>query len=314
MPDLRGDPVIALLVSDIHLSHRPPIARSVEKSWYEVMKCYLEQLYDLSVPDKTSLVQLPIICAGDVFHKWNECPELVNFALEYLPTMYAIPGQHDLPHHRYDNIKKSVFWTMVKARRIILLDHNEYAFFPGFNIHGFPFGSEFTVCSNEGSEDLQLAVVHSYIWMNDHCYQDASPKQHLKKYLEVAKTYDACLFGDNHKGFLYKGEPNILNPGSFMRRRIDEIDLRPCVGKLHKSGKITRHFLDTSEDQFLKVSEEVSNMAEILHLEKFVEELEELGDKTIDFVEVLKQFLDKNNIQGPVRNFVVRALGEKHGS
>src|SRR5690606_2165772 len=56
------DKVRALLVADIHLSHRPPIARAAEPDWYAAMERQLFQLRYLS-----DHYRAPVICAGDVF-------------------------------------------------------------------------------------------------------------------------------------------------------------------------------------------------------------------------------------------------------
>jgi hypothetical protein len=32
--------------------------------------------------------------------------------------MFAVPGQHDLPYHRMEDLMKSSFWTLVEAKVI----------------------------------------------------------------------------------------------------------------------------------------------------------------------------------------------------
>ena len=54
------------------------------------MQRSLEQIRDLQKE-----FDCPVICAGDIFDKWNSPPELINFAYDNLPEIYAIPGQHD---------------------------------------------------------------------------------------------------------------------------------------------------------------------------------------------------------------------------
>ena len=113
-------PVIALLVGDIHLSAKAPLCRAKEPDWFEAMARPLMELVDLQKQiGKESDGIPPILCAGDVFDRWNSPPELINFALEYLPPqMYSIPGQHDLPNHNYNEIDRSAYWTLVAANKI----------------------------------------------------------------------------------------------------------------------------------------------------------------------------------------------------
>ena len=83
---------IALLCSDIHLSLNSPICRGLDRErWFETMAHYLKKLKDIAKDHA-----VPIVCAGDVFDKWNSPPELINFALKHLPEMYAILPNHNL--------------------------------------------------------------------------------------------------------------------------------------------------------------------------------------------------------------------------
>lgn len=52
---------LALLIADVHLSWRPPIARSAEPDWPEAMARILRQVADLAAEHRC-----PILCAGDV--------------------------------------------------------------------------------------------------------------------------------------------------------------------------------------------------------------------------------------------------------
>ena len=96
---------VALVCSDIHLCHTRPTSRSAEPDWYEAMARRLHQVDEIA-----SYQQVPVLCAGDVFDRWNSPPELINFAIKNMPPMWAVPGQHDLPHHRLDEVHRSGLW------------------------------------------------------------------------------------------------------------------------------------------------------------------------------------------------------------
>src|ERR1700761_1543949 len=103
----------AILLSDLHLSHKCPIARSDEKSWYDAMERPWKQVKKLAG-------NCPIVCGGDFFNDgWrpHNCPpELINWAIDVLPSsIFSVAGQHDLKHHRVETIKETAFWTLVKA-------------------------------------------------------------------------------------------------------------------------------------------------------------------------------------------------------
>jgi DNA repair exonuclease SbcCD nuclease subunit len=106
MPNLQPTPIM-YFCSDLHLSHKPPVARAVEPDWYAAMRRPIADLAKRSRKDRAF-----VVCAGDIFHHWNEPVELVNWAARELPDMYSIPGQHDLPYHRYEDIEKSSYFNL----------------------------------------------------------------------------------------------------------------------------------------------------------------------------------------------------------
>jgi len=162
---------IAILLSDIHLCHSVPAARCAEPDWYAAMERTLQQIRKMAME-----LDCLVLCAGDVFDKWNANPELVNWAITHLPKMVSIPGQHDLPHHSQEDIDKSAYMTLVHAGvitnhpagRVISFDDRK------LRVHMFPWGSD--VKSIEKIDDgfLNVALVHSYVWVKDHVYPGAA--------------------------------------------------------------------------------------------------------------------------------------------
>lgn len=298
--------VIAILCSDIHLSHRPPIARSAEPDWYAAMARPLKELKDLS---KTDDGCVPIICAGDVFDKWNSSPELINFALEHLPEMYAIPGQHDLPYHGMEEIKKSAFWTLMEANKIRSLRSVVVA--NGVFALGFPWGADLRSPKRENDDMLWMAVAHQYVWTTDDHYVGADPSGQVLSVRKKLQGYDVALFGDNHKGFLLKekGKPTIFNAGTLMRRTSAERDYRPMVGLLHEDGTVKKHHLDTSQDKFLD-DRALSEAAEesLMHLEGFLDGLKGLGESGLDFERAIETALAGCDASNSVRRVILEAM------
>lgn len=306
LPDVRPDPV-AILCADIHLSETAPPARSAETNWFETQARVLKLVGKIA--DK---FDVPIICAGDVFDKWNPSPSLLNLALDIIPDdrgFYAIPGQHDLPYHRYEDIKKSAYWTMVKAGKITHID-GVYAMNRGFILHGFRWGEPVRplVYSRKG---LHLAVVHAYIWRRGFSFPNAPENATVSEWNPKLRGYDAAVFGDNHKGFLaiQKHPCNILNCGTLMRRKIDEIDYHPCVGILNKDKSIIRYRLDTSKDKFICADKDLCQV-EDQDFTDFIEELKTLADKGLDFAEILHQRVNDGSISDGARQVILQAMEE----
>jgi hypothetical protein len=61
----------------------------------------------------------PIVYVGDIWDHYRQPPEAINWAIRELPKGYAIPGQHDLRHHNYEDIKKTAYWTLMEAGVIL---------------------------------------------------------------------------------------------------------------------------------------------------------------------------------------------------
>ncbi len=318
MPSVRKE-VIAILCADLHLSLNAPIWRSAEPDWFAAMKRPLNQLKELQKKYHCS-----ILCAGDIFDKWNSPPELCNFAIENLPNdMYCIPGQHDLPLHNYEDVKKSAYHNLVLSKKIIPMYENHGNMFFHYDgdaraiVSGYNYGDkiEKTSCEKRNPEkDISIAVLHEYKWIKGHNYTSAPNESKLgKRIAGVDKHnkwfgYDVIVYGDNHKGFHTKiGKTTIFNCGSLMRRNSDQIDYQPQVGLLYDDGSIEPYALDISEDKHLAISQGLLS-DDSLNMKSFIEELEKLDSTDLDFQEVMEQYLKKNKIKKPIRNIILKAM------
>ncbi len=316
MPQTNPKKVIAVLCSDIHLSHTPPVSRAAEPDWYEAMLRPIKQINYLSNTNNC-----PVVCAGDVFDRWNSPPELVNFAIKNLPRMYAIPGQHDLPYHDFNEIKKSAFWTLVECEVVELLYPNSCMMASqDLCLWGFPWGSPVQPLEEDAKNNhtaingtVHLAVVHEYVWRQGSTYPGAPEENNVSNLRRRLTGYDACVVGDNHKGFLSKGAGDgihILNNGSLMRRKSDEIPYRPQVGLLHADASITTHELTYEDDKFIHEAY-VTNVEEKAneHLEEFLQGLKKLGAEGLSFTDALVRYMEDNKLGPPVCEALRKAAG-----
>jgi hypothetical protein len=246
-----------------------------------------------------------------LFDRWTVGEELINFALDKLPFMYAIPGQHDLPLHNMDLIHKSAFWTMVMAKRIQLIKPGGHAIDGKIILHGFPWGSPIQPIDND-KEGFHIAVCHQYFWTGVHHYPGASKNKQAKAMKEFIQGYDAVLFGDNHKGFLTQvnGIP-VMNCGTFMRRASDEVDYRPQVGFIHSDGSIDPYYLPIEGEEFMTLDEEASYIREVLKssdLDDLMTDIQSLKSSNFDFVQALEEAMDKADTSAAVRAIVIEAI------
>jgi hypothetical protein len=235
---------IAILCSDIHLSDKPPIARSDEPDWYEAMARPLRELRDLAG-------DLPVLCGGDLFDRWRSPPKLINFAMRELPqNFYSVMGQHDMPYHSWEERRSSAFWTLKTSLHLKLLARkDEFDEVDGMWVRGFHWGRDLVpnAIPNKG---LKIAVAHKYCW--NYTVEDkmvATEENNVRVHADSLAGFGIALFGDNHKGFSTRGKGlTVFNAGTFMRRASDEIDYRPMVGILYEDGTVEPHYLDTSRE------------------------------------------------------------------
>lgn len=299
---------IAILCSDIHIGVCPS-ARSAELDWLVAMGRQLAQLCELKIK-----LDVPVICAGDIFDRWNASPELINFAIRSLPCMYAVPGQHDLPNHRLDDIYRSAYWTLVEAEVIYHLGPNSAVDVGDrLRVWAFPWGTEIIPCPSVDRSRIHLAVIHRYIWKDGHQYPGADEQKRLKNQRGCLVGYDAAVYGDNHSGFLAKGGPgqtHILNCGTFFRRHIDEISYRPHVGILYSDGHIELHYLNTDDDVFVETRDSVKPLKEAKGYAEFMQQIQDLGSDSLDYCRVLNRYMDDNNTRLEVRSEIEAVLGE----
>lgn len=326
----KQSPVVALLAADLHLSLRPPVARSAESDWMQTQAGYLDQLRKLATtlnPPKHKLGyknamwerdSLPIIIAGDYFDRHDPPPALINWALTHLPRSHGVPGQHDLPHHRLDGLDKTAYGVLAKVGSIIHLKPGEPLEITSrgtvLRLHGFPWGVPVTPCKDRSDLTLEVAVIHQYFWLNERdAYPGAPVEQNARttKWRKRLAGYDLAVFGDNHKPFqrCKPGRPRVYNCGGFMRRKIDELDHRPSVGLLRADGSVGRHYLDVSKDQFI-----TPEHAAGADFGDFLEQLRRLGDSALDFGEAVRRELGRPGVPAGVRRLLLGALEEGSGS
>lgn len=316
------DEVLAILLADIHLSLKAPLWRSAEPDWLAAQARPLGEVRELQ-----RKYGCPVICAGDIFDRsrkiadgWNASPELINFAIKHLPDdMYAIPGQHDLPNHQYADIYRSAYHTLVQAgkikdllpvgittigERLVL-----FAYPPGYAIKS-PYEND----RNAG--DIWIAVVHDYVWIEEHSYPNAPDEKQLdtkriNKFKSKLYGYDVIVYGDNHKGFLTaKGQTTIFNCGTLMRRKSDEIDYKPQVGLLLESGEVIPHYLDTSRDRHLdSVDMALKEERSDLDMVEFMDELGKLGETALEFKKAMKEFLHRGKTSTQAAQIILNAMG-----
>jgi hypothetical protein len=316
--DLQGRDVLAVLISDAHLSHNPPRMRALEDDWYKAMERTWYEINDIAHHYKADT-----IFAGDLFDKWDSPAELINLAFQILPQgMLCIPGQHDLPNHDLAQLNRSAYAALSHGQRIEDLPVGIPVISGGVvSVTGFPWGAKPTRCNRSDSAMVYLAVVHAYAWEQE---ADAYPGAPIESnignlFRKELQTYDVVLIGDNHNTFLkgvsHKGGSTIYyNHGALMRRRAEERNHTPEVGLLTEDGQVIRRpLVSCKEDNLSEGFEVVDDLEEDAEaIRTFVESLDydDEGHR-FDYRQLLQQFIEREHPSKAVVTLLRRAIHEE---
>jgi hypothetical protein len=226
---------VAILVSDLHLQARTPVGRA-ETDWMgQVLTPMAQALRDV----QASYDKCPIICAGDVFDHWSPPVEVVNWAIDNLPKMWAIPGQHDLPGHRYADRMRGGYGTLVRAGVLHDLDQVRLDVVPGWCVVPAPWGCKVPPAPLGRS----LLVAHVYTAHTpQQAYTGAPVGCYLGNTVEQ-RRYTVSLYGDNHHpwGYQEPGGTYHFNHGAWVRRTRTEAQYPAGgVGVLWSNGTVDR--------------------------------------------------------------------------
>ena len=272
---------LAVVCADIHLAHKKPSARSSEPDWYTAQGRMLDQLRSIAEQE-----QAPILCAGDVFHRFNPPPALINFAIERLPPMYAVPGQHDQQHHR-KSLEPTAFLTLVKTG--VIKPINELVSLDRLVVHGWGWGESVQpVERNQWDEhSLHLALIHQYCATAATAHPGASKASRPSAMRAMLRGYDFAVFGDNHIPFETKVmDCQVYNCGCFLRRSKNERVNHTSVGVIKEDGTIERRELDCSQD--LWADDELDDTPS-LDFSGFVTELDSISRESLDYTHALRR-------------------------
>jgi hypothetical protein len=312
-------------MSDIHLSHQPPVWRSAEKDWYRAMhRSFIEigeVVYSLSEHgNEDNDDRLFCIVAGDIFHKWNSPPKLINFAIDQFQSIrmyssiFAIPGQHDLPNHLDDQIESSPYTTLCRANVIEDIDacDCEPEEFNGKSVFGYGWN---TSLENQCLQ-VDIAVVHRYMWMDGCSYHKAPNTSKVTEIANQLGKPKLIIAGDNHVGF-WHSPTRTFNCGGLYRRNKDQIDYGPRIGIIYSDLSVIPYYLDTSHDDTLGnfANSSIMEVAEKQEdIDEFLQELSQMGRGGLDFLDAVRRYTNSNGVRKSTQLLIEQILtGESNG-
>ncbi|MDA3790527.1 MAG: metallophosphoesterase family protein [Desulfobacula sp.] len=284
----------AILTSDWHMwePERNPPCRTDNHSAAQLKKIKqinrIQEFYDCS-----------ILKAGDVFEYWKASPELINMCLASFPDeLWSIAGQHDLPQHNMELIRKSAFDTLARAGALNFLGDqcswNKYDSHPKYiEIKG-----------------RKVAIAHMLVYKGEPPFPGCTAPE-VSKVFKMFPEADLILTGDNHKTFwARKGKQLLINPGSLTRHKADQADHKPCVfiwnAKMNsfitvyldiEKGVISREHLDLAQDKKERG-------------EAFIKKLNNDWVSELSFEDNIDRAISVNKIDNDIQKWVFKWMGK----
>lgn len=312
MPPVRQARLVAC--GDLHITGKTPLARSQEPNWLITQIRYIQQIADIADDYSYGNGPLPIVCAGDVFDKYNPPLEIVNAMLEYMPTMYAVAGNHDLPNHRLEDIKRSGFWTLVEAKTIQFLRPNEQVNLDSrTRLWGYSWGEEPEPLRNKHDLFQDICVCHKYLWTRKTGYPGAPDAARIGNCFQQFQGFDVVISGDNHTPFhLTKNGTTFVNVGSLYRRTSDQADFKPKVWLIYDDNSVESIYLDISKDVFHKTEKkEEPKPLDTTKLQEFVTAIQQTRNEVVDFDEALERVIRSGDLSEEVKALLIQLKENK---
>jgi predicted phosphodiesterase len=301
-----------VLAADIHLRPDVPMCRLDKDNFHNEMFSKFEQLLSLG-----SQNECPVIIAGDFGHgsgskNWQPwlLSKVIDITKEYYLPICVIPGQHDLPNHQLDRLEESGIWTLHKASAIQVLNPSDEARQGYCQIKFFPYGQPIKSIENLSGKQKKVAVAHQMVIQS--MPEWPGQKADKAKALLEKFNYDLIVTGDNHNQFVVKHKGKILvNPGSMMRMRSDQIDHKPAFYLYYaKTNEIER--IPLTEDSSAVSVDHIKNTEQReKRLSAFVESLQEYFEIGLSYTDNVKKAIQENDPGEDIKKFIWEALEDK---
>lgn len=310
MKDVHG-----ILAADIHIRPDKPECRTDD--YFQAIERKIDRIFS-----RAEQFNCPLYIAGDLGERstWPNwlLTWFINKVYAYEIQVVIIPGQHDLPGHELSRWRESALGVLAAAGAITLLGTDgkgrEGHVFGGEGVKIYPFPFEVPIRQiRKRADDIPcMAMTHQLVTggKNDLEWEEEKGSTGLAL-LKKFPGYDLILSGDNHKPFVIEYEGRLLvNPGSMMRSRADQIDHQPRIYLWNIND-------NTVEEDFLPIEDGVVSREHVeIETERkekslaYVKHLKMGYEITLSFKDNMKKALTENRIIKRVKDKINKFMGE----
>lgn len=298
----------AVLCSDLHIRPDTPACR--KDDYGKAQESKIDFILDLC-----KKYDCKMLVSGDFGHKslndgWPT--ELLRWAIDKFKEVrpVVIPGQHDLPSHRIENIKKSGIGVLHAAGAIQIINEPT-SFLSGsgheFVIFPFPYGMPMEA-PQEPVRCPLIAMTHQMVINKKTLWPGQEGFEYGNQLLKKFKSFDVILSGDNHQSFDNELDGRFLvNPGSMMRMTLDQKEHEPAVYLWDGTNKkIQRVLLPIEADVIDERYEEKNLQSELQRkrLESFISKVRQDVEIELSFEDNLKKYFKKHRTEQDVQQLI----------
>lgn len=269
--------MIIVATGDLHLTTVKPKRR--KDNYWEHQWEKINYIQNMAKQVKASCIVQP----GDFTdsHKANDFLKqyIINWANErknkgaWIP-IYCVYGQHDMRYHS-SQLENTPLRVLQAAGVVNLLSDKPEEFADHHHevhIYGAGWNEEIPVPGNA----YNILVTHRMIYQEKLWSKQEEGERAVG--LLIKTKFDMIVSGDNHQSFLEKkGARYLINCGSLMRMKSDQINHHPCV-----------YIIDTAERKVEKKLIPIFAAEDVFDLEKVKKE-KERDEKIEAFVAKLKE-------------------------
>lgn len=282
--------VDAICTSDWHMMEGNPPCRKDNHRKAQLSK--IKQIKKLQ-----KKYNCKIFNAGDIFEHWKATPELINICLDYFPKIISVAGQHDLPQHNYENIKKSAYYSLAKAG--VLLHRDKQI---SWNTFKKPYYFKL--------KRRRIVIAHMLVWDKEMPFPNC-PAPQVNKVFKMFPKADLIITGDNHQTFVSKkGKRILVNPGSLTRHKADQENHRPCIFLYDaRTNTVKKHYLKIKKNVISREHIDLIYEKE-KRKQEFLSELENGWIPELSFEDNIEKALKENDIRKGIKKHIRKWMGK----
>jgi len=200
----------------------------------------------------------PVLCAGDIFHTWDTDVPSLALAFRHIRNWIVTPGQHDLPHHRIEELERSPLHVLEVGGRVEILSDCTWADpLPGVRVYGIPYGRLeedlprlISLARQPSHVGFRVLLLHHFVYSGRPPFPGAESLgvEALELIRRTKGMFDLIVTGDHHVRFIVQDPENprtmLVNPGPIYRTTADEVEFAPAVAVCDPEAECTEDMFD----------------------------------------------------------------------